>query len=290
MKNFCIFEDAVNYIEENLCGELHRAEIAAACCCSLSTLEKVWRYCTHTSLKEYITKRRLVCCAEDIVNGGMTLTDIALKYGYNSPEVFTRAFRRLWGVSPSKFKAERHSTGFYPRIIPDESRFKGGVFMGKRVDITALYNELETRAEQDCYVLCFDVVGLDAINKNIGRGAGDLVIREAFRRIDEMAGETMLAFRIGGDEFAVVTDTAEQAAVEALAEKVIAQNARPIEWEGREIPVSLRIGAMKLRCGRHVRYHELFDRMQGVTERAKDSNKVTFFRQRQAVNRESERK
>ena len=80
--------------------------------------------------------------------------------------------------------------------------------MGKKVDITALYNEL--KESQGGYVLCFDLVGLDNINKSIGRKAGDIVIMEAFRIIDEMAGEDMTVFRIGGDEFAAVTGLSEK--------------------------------------------------------------------------------
>lgn len=276
MKNFCIFADAVNYIEENLCSDISQEDIAAACYCSLSSLQKVWRYCTHTSVKEYMDKRRLTRCAEDILNTDMTLTEIAMKYRYNSPEVFTRAFRRLWGISPSKFKTERHSPGIFPRIIPDESKLEGGIYMGRRVDITELFNELETK--KGSYVLCFDVVGLDMINKNISHAAGDKVILEAFRRIDVMAGDSMPAFRIGGDEFAAVTGLTDKREVEVQAEKVIALNGQPVEWEGRQIPVSVRIGAVRLgENGRHIRYHELFNSMQTVINESKGTEKVNFF-------------
>ena len=138
MKNFCIFADAMNYIENNLCSPISQDDIAAACYCSLSALQKVWRYCTHTSLKEYITKRRLTRSAEDIVRTDMTLTEIAMKYQYNSPEVFLRAFFRFWGVTPSRFKENWRSTGLFPRIIPDEQMLKGGVYMGRKVDISEL--------------------------------------------------------------------------------------------------------------------------------------------------------
>lgn len=276
MKNFCIFADAVNYIEENLCSDISQEDIAAACYCSLSSLQKVWRYCTHTSVKEYMDKRRLTRCAEDILNTDMTLTEIAMKYRYNSPEVFTRAFQRLWGISPSKFKTERHSSGIFPRIIPDESKLEGGIYMGRRVDITELYNELETK--KGSYVLCFDVVGLDMINKNISHAAGDKVILEAFRRIDAMAGDSMPAFRIGGDEFAAVTGLTDKREVEAQAEKVIALNGQPVEWEGRQIPVSVRIGAVRLgENGHHIHYHELFNSMQTVINESKGTEKVNFF-------------
>lgn len=275
MKNFCIFADAVGYIEENLCGDLKQEEIAAACCCSLSALQKVWRYCTHTSLKEYISKRRLTRCAEEIMNTDLTLTEIAMKYQYNSPEVFTRAFRKFWGISPSRFKSERHSTGFFPRILPVE-QVQGGKHMGRRVDISELYDELQKKREG--YVLCYDVVGLDETNKNLGRKVGDAVILEAFRRIDEAAGSEMIVFRIGGDEFAVVTGLSEKEAVEAEAKKVLSQNGKTILCEEKEIPVSLRAGAIRLGDDKKhsIRYNELFDHLRYVTDHAQNLGKVDF--------------
>ena len=278
MKNFCIFADAVNYIEDNLCNDVTQDDIAAACCCSLSALQKVWRYCTHTSLKEYITKRRLTRSAEDIAHTDMTLTDIAMKYRYNSPEVFTRAFRKLWGVSPSKFRTQWHSTGIFPRIIPDESTLKGGIYMGRRVDITELYDVLRS-ANRDSWVLCFDIVKFDGVNKTCGREAGDCVIREAFRRVDAAAGDTMAAFRIGGDEFAIVTCTDDRAAAEETARKVIALNGQNVVFEDKEIPLSLRVGAVKLCYGssHNLRYSELFDRMHKVICHTREEGKTVFF-------------
>lgn len=274
MKNFCIFADAVNYIEDNLCSEITQEEIAAACCCSLSTLQKVWRYCTHTSLKEYITKRRLTKCAEDIAHTDMTLTDIAMKYRYNSSEVFTRAFHKLWGVSPSKFRKEWHSTG----IVPDEQTFKGGIFMGRRVDITELYNELRP-TEHDIWVLCFDIVNFSQVNKNIGRDAGDVVIREAFHRIDTAAVDNMAAFRIGGDEFAIVTGTDDKSAAERTAQKVTALNGQPVDFNGRNIPLTLRVSGIKLSASMpSVRFGELFDQMQNAINETRELGSMIFFK------------
>ncbi len=277
MKNFCIFADTVDYIEENLCNPISQEDIAAACFCSLSTLQKVWHYCTHTGLKEYIAKRRLTCSAWDIVNTDMSLTEIALKYQYNSPEVFLRAFRRLWGVAPSEFKSNWRSTGIFPRIIPDEQMFKGGIYMGRRVDITELYREIQ-ETDHDSYVLCFDAVKFDSINKNFGRKAGDMALTEIFHRIDSAAGDNMPAFRIGGDEFALVTGLSDIKAVEETAQKVISLNGHSITVDGNEIPLTVRVGALKLGKGSyHIKYSELFDRMQSVIDETRDLGKVVYF-------------
>ena len=83
--NFCIFTTALDYIEHNLCSEFTQEDIAAVCYCSLSALQKLWRYATHTSLKEYISKRRLTNAGIDLLNTDMTVIDIAMKYQYNPP-------------------------------------------------------------------------------------------------------------------------------------------------------------------------------------------------------------
>ena len=274
MKNFCIFVDALNFIEDNLCSPISQEEIAAQCCCSLSALQKVWRYCSHTSIKEYISKRRLTGCAEEILRGGSTLTETALKYGYNSPEVFTRAFKKLWGVSPSEFKNEWHSPGIFPRIIPDENRIKGGNNLGRKVDISELYDMLKAMPES--YVLCCDVVKLTEINDSLGREAGDLVILEAFKRIDCAAGDSMTAFRIGGDEFALVTGMSDKESVKALGESLVARNGEEVDFGGTKIPVSIRVGAVKL-SSKHLRYGELFGHFQTLLENTRETETRFFF-------------
>lgn len=184
--NFCIFTTALDYIEHNLCSEFTQEDIAAVCYCSLSALQKLWRYATHTSLKEYISKRRLTNAGIDLLNTDMTVIDIAMKYQYNSHEVFTRAFTKQWGVAPSVFKKEwNKSCGLFPKLNRDY--LKGAYYMGnKKFDVTELFDYLNERT--GTYVLCFDIVGLMRINDEISREAGDKVILESLKRINAAAG------------------------------------------------------------------------------------------------------
>lgn len=272
MKNFFIFAEALNYIEDNLCNPITQEEIAAACFCSLSTLQKIWKYCAHTSLKHYISRRRLTLCAKEISQGGSSITEIAMKYQYNSPEVFTRAFTKVWGVAPSKFNESWNFTGIFPRIIPDENNV-GGNYMGRKVDISELYDELRSKA--GTYVLCFDVKELMAIN-DISNEAGDKVILEALKRIDTVAGDEMMMFRIGGDEFAMITGTDSKAEVEAIAAKIISQNGNPIEWNGHSIPVSVRVGAMKYPL-KGFRYADLFARLKDTIDASCNTDGINYL-------------
>lgn len=273
MKNFWLFVTALNFIEDNLTSPITQENIADACFCSLSSLQKLWKYCTHSTLKEYISKRRLTKCAEEIAQGNHKITDIAFKYQYNSPEVFTRAFTKLWGVSPSKFKTQWKFTGIYPRIVPDENDM-GGNYMGKKVDISKLYDELKSKA--GTYVLCFDVVGLMPVNDNIGRAAGDKMILEALKRIDSAADDTMTVFRIGGDEFVIVTGYEDREKAEEVANKVICFNGNPFEHEGKQIPLSLRVGATKY-SSKAFRYADLYKLFQDTIYTTRDEGKTIFF-------------
>lgn len=273
LKNFWIFVSAINYIEDNLCDTITQEDIAKNCFCSLSTLQKLWKYCTHTTIKEYISKRRLTKSAEELLAGKLSVTDIAFKYQYNSAEVFTRAFTKLWGVAPSKFKSEWKFSGIFPRIVPDENNV-GGNYMGKKVDISQLYDELKSQA--GCYVLCFDIVGLMPVNENIGRGAGDKVILEALKRLDSVAGDDMTIFRIGGDEFVIVTGKYDKDEAEEIANKVICKNGDTVEYEGQSIPVSMRVGATKY-SDKGFRYSDLYEKFHYIINNTRDEGKLVYF-------------
>lgn len=267
LKNFYILTNALNYIEENLCNPISQEEIAGECFCSLSSLQKMFRYAFNHSLKEYISKRRLTNAAKDIVNTEMTITEIAMKYQYNSPEVFTRAFAKLWATSPSKFKANWKFTEIFPKIIID---YNGGNNMShKKVDISELYDVLKSK--QNTYVLCFDIMELKPIN-DISYDAGDKAILECLRRIHEAAADDMLLFRIGGDEFALVTGLTKINEVEELAKKVLQRNGNTIKYNEQNIPISMRAGATKF-IDKNLRYSQLFADLQNTINTTRDNGK-----------------
>jgi len=106
-------------------------------------------------------------------------------------------------------------------------------------------------------VLCFDIIDLGPLNKNYGREAGDKAILECLRRIDTHSDENCILFRIGGDEFALVSDLEDFQEVEGLAKNIIGLNDHPIVHNNSEIPVSMRVGSTKI-AGSNVRYKDLF--------------------------------
>lgn len=264
MKNFCILTDALAFIEDNLCEDITQEEIAASCYCSLSSLQKLFRFVFHMSLKEYISKRRLTNAARDLVSSDMTVTDIAMKYRYNSPEVFSRAFSRLWGTAPSSFSKKWKFTEIFPRI---HFEYDGGSIMSiKKCDVSELYDVL--REKKKNFILCFDIVGLMAINDNISYEAGDAAILECLSRINAEATDNMLMFRIGSDEFILVSDISDADGAMALAERILDGNGKTVHANGKDIPVSMRAVIMRFDDS-SLRYSEFFSSIHDAINEAK---------------------
>ncbi len=136
----------------------------------------------------------------------------------------------------------------------------------KKLDLSELYDLLKSRTDR--YVLCFDIMRFQTVNDTFGRATGDQVIIECLRRIDSLSGEDSILFRIGGDEFALVTDYADALQAEQLAAKITALNDRTIEVNHQSIPVSMRVGATKIDA-QTVRYKELFENLDRTIEEAK---------------------
>lgn len=265
MRNFFVLADAINFIEDNICNQLTPQMIADYCYVSLSSLQKLFRFALHRSIKEYIGKRRMSLAAHDILSTEMTVTDIAYKYQFSSPEVFCRAFKKVWNVSPSAYKKQWKFSGIFPKIQYQYVEGEDMDMARKKVDIADAYDVFKSM--KGTYVICFDIVNLTYINC-ISRAAGDLAIVESARRIDEARDDDMLMFRIGADEFALVTGLENLHEAEKIAEKVLCLNGNEIELNGRKIPLSLRAAYTKI-PHETLRYSDFFSSMHKAIEECK---------------------
>ncbi len=104
------------YIEENLQGEVDLLAVAQIACQSLSGLQRFFSIVVDVSLSEYIRRRRLTMAAFELTHSDIKVIDLALKYGYDSPEAFARAFGIMHGVSPSAARGEGVHLKAYPRL------------------------------------------------------------------------------------------------------------------------------------------------------------------------------
>lgn len=93
--------DALAYIEDNLSGEIDFDEAAKIACCSTFHFQRMFSYIADVPLSEYIRRRRMSKAVFDLQNSNELIIDIGLKYGYDSPTAFNRAFKSIHGVAPS---------------------------------------------------------------------------------------------------------------------------------------------------------------------------------------------
>ncbi len=259
-----ILAGAITYIEENLQSDIRTEDVAAACYCSKSTLEKMFRCVNNISVRDYLIRRRMMLAAKQIkANPEKNVLDIALECGYSTNESFSRAFRSIWNCNPSEFRESKHSAELYPkRCLPEQN---GGTMMGKNVDISELYELFKSRKE--CYFVCVDIRSLVPINE-ISRKAGDLAILEAISRLEKEAGEEDVVFRIGGDEFVILTNQKDVTYASKLAECIGAHNGETFSYEEREIPLSLHIAVVKFE-GDMIRYKDLFQQLHSTINGSK---------------------
>ena len=107
---------SISYIEENLSGTISYERASEIACCSVFHYQRMFSYIAGTPLNEYIRRRRMTEAAFDLLVNGMKVIDTALKYGYESPTSFNRAFQSVHGVSPTAARREGASLKAYPRI------------------------------------------------------------------------------------------------------------------------------------------------------------------------------
>lgn len=107
--------DALDYIEEHLDGELSLERAAQLACCSPYHFQRMFSYIAGVPLSEYLRRRRMTSAAFDLQQGEKVI-DTALRYGYESPTAFNRAFQSVHGISPSAARKAGASLKAYPRI------------------------------------------------------------------------------------------------------------------------------------------------------------------------------
>lgn len=107
---------AINYIEEHLSDTIDYEELSKIACCSTYHFQRMFGYMADVPLAEYIRRRRMSRAAVDLQSGSEKIIDVALKYGYDSPTAFNRAFQNVHGIAPSLVKNQGVSIKAFPPI------------------------------------------------------------------------------------------------------------------------------------------------------------------------------
>lgn len=108
---------AVDYIESNLAGEIELSKVARVACSSSYQFQRMFSFITDVTLAEYIRRRRLTLAALELQQDGtVKVIDIAIKYGYESPVSFARAFQAMHGITPVVARKDGIEMKAYPRL------------------------------------------------------------------------------------------------------------------------------------------------------------------------------
>ncbi|MDD4494338.1 MAG: helix-turn-helix domain-containing protein [Eubacteriales bacterium] len=105
---------AIAYIESNLCNEIDMDRLVQIACITKDNFIRFFSYMTGMTLTEYIRRRRLTLAAYELHNSNSRVIEIAVKYGWDSADAFTKAFIRHHGITPTLARNPHESIKIYP--------------------------------------------------------------------------------------------------------------------------------------------------------------------------------
>ena len=98
------FQESIDFIEKNLTEELDIEDIAAKAALSPFYYQRIFGALCGVTVGEYIRARRMTLAAQELNGKDVKVIDIAVKYGYDSPDSFSKAFQKFHGITPSQAK------------------------------------------------------------------------------------------------------------------------------------------------------------------------------------------
>ncbi len=97
-------KDSVRYIEENLEDKISLEVLAEKANLSKYYYHRLFSKITGESVTKYINRRRMEKASQELIRTDQPIIEIALKYQYGSQEAFSRAFMRVYGMAPGRYR------------------------------------------------------------------------------------------------------------------------------------------------------------------------------------------
>ena len=142
---------AIDYVEEHLSEEIDVDLVAAESFSSSYHFQRTFSILCGYTLGEYIRMRRLTLAGAELASGTARVIDVALKYGYESPDSFSKAFQKFHGITPSAAKANGNMLKSFSRLSIKIS-LEGGNTMNYRIEEKAPFSiieKLETQSTEN---------------------------------------------------------------------------------------------------------------------------------------------
>lgn len=194
------FNMAMDYLETVLDQEVDEREILKITGYSYPMFSRIFSIFTDFTLYEYIRLRRLTKAGMEISESNIKIIDIALKYGYDSPNSFTSAFKKFHNTSPVNVRKGAPIKVFSKLRL--SLSIQGGEKMNARIEVKkafkvagvkkeninsklcpevweelfskADYNELSSLGNKMNYGVCYDVQDVNKINYMAGFDVEDI--------------------------------------------------------------------------------------------------------------------
>ncbi|WP_207671378.1 AraC family transcriptional regulator [Paenibacillus cymbidii] len=142
-------KEALDWLERRMEERLDIEEMARTATMSPFHFQRMFHMLTGVTIAEYVRRRKLTLAAQELAATSGKVLDVALKYGYDTPESFAKAFRRLHGISPSEARQPGVSLKAYPRISFHLS-LKGDKEMDYRMEDKAAFPVIGRSRRMTC--------------------------------------------------------------------------------------------------------------------------------------------
>jgi AraC family transcriptional regulator len=106
MTNLAQIARALDFIEDHLQSPIAVADMADAVGYSVYHFCRTFNQATHHTPYDYLMRRRLAEAAQELLGANRRVIDVALDYQFNSAETFSRAFRRVFDVTPTEARKQ----------------------------------------------------------------------------------------------------------------------------------------------------------------------------------------
>lgn len=216
-------QHAIDYIEAHLTEEIDLAAAAREAACSVFYFQRIFGVLCGMPLGEYIRNRRLTLAGNELCTGTEKVIDVALKYGYESPESFSRAFVKFHGISPSEAKKDGSKLKSFARLSV-KIILSGGQVMNYRIEEKAAFTVLQKTERHTTD----NVKNAISIPQFWSRSHADGTVAQLLAQ----ASDRTFIFGICTGDGAAVDDTFEYAIAAACAPDTPVPNG----FEKREIP------------------------------------------------------
>ena len=140
---------SIDYLENHLESDFKMEDAAGEANVSVFHFQRIFLVLTDMSVMEYVRRRRLTLAAQELALTDSRVIDVALKFGYETPESFAKAFKRQHGMSPSEARSSNKGFTSYNRLVISV-QLKGALPMKVRIEEKEAFPIIGVKREFSC--------------------------------------------------------------------------------------------------------------------------------------------